>query len=380
MTTHSKVGATIAAPTTIAQVQDAIRSVPRLLVHGSQTKPALATSVEASPLDLRGLNGILEYDPGEYTFTALAGTPLTDLVDALAAHGQALPFDPPLVAAGATLGGTIAAGLSGSGRYRYGGLRDFIVGVRVVDGTGRLVRGGGKVVKNAAGFDLPKLMVGSAGRLAVIVEASFKVFPAPQTWSGVRAVYASLTDALAALQRLRAEPGDLEILDLIRDAHGTITVIALIAGIAGALPGRTAALQKRLGAGELLDATECAAYRHSMTEFQWATGDRTLVKLATTLTGLAQLDAGLAELGATRRYTVGGNLAWVALPGHLAPLDALLRQQQISGVVLRASTSESDPADPFIGRSIASPFLARVRQALDPTRRFPDLPGCGPSE
>src|SRR4029450_4463398 len=89
---------------------------------------------------------------------------------ALAARGQSLRCDPFLLDAGATLGGTVAAGLSGPGRFRYGGLRDFILGVRFVDGLGRLMHMGGKVVKNAAGFDLPKFLVGSLGRFGVLAE------------------------------------------------------------------------------------------------------------------------------------------------------------------------------------------------------------------
>ena len=129
-------------------------------------------------LDLSRLSGVLEYEPGEFTFTALAGTPLASVDSLLAEHGQYLPFDPPLAERGATLGGTVAAGLSGPGRYRYGGVRDFILGVRFVDGAGALVRGGGKVVKNAAGFDLPKLMVGSLGQLGVLVELTLQSLPA----------------------------------------------------------------------------------------------------------------------------------------------------------------------------------------------------------
>src|SRR5439155_368623 len=128
---------------------------------------------------LSRLSGIVEYEPSEFTFTALAGTPLKAIIAALAERGQYLPFDPPLADAGATLGGTIAAGLSGPGRVRFGGLRDFILGVRFVDGEGRILRMGGKVVKNAAGFDLPKFFVGSAGRFGVLAEITFKVFPRP---------------------------------------------------------------------------------------------------------------------------------------------------------------------------------------------------------
>ena len=85
---------------------------------------------------------------------------MSEIAQTLAEHDQYLPFDPPLAGAGATIGGVIASGVSGAGALRHGGIRDFVIGVRLVDGTGRVVGGGGRVVKNAAGFDFPKLMVG----------------------------------------------------------------------------------------------------------------------------------------------------------------------------------------------------------------------------
>ena len=104
-----------------------------------------------------------------------------------------------LAAEGATLGGTVAAGLSGPGRWRFGGLRDFILGVQFVDGEGRLLRLGGKVVKNAAGFDLPKFFVGSAGRFGVLAEMTFKVFPRP---AATRTLRLPAKDAVAQAQML----------------------------------------------------------------------------------------------------------------------------------------------------------------------------------
>src|SRR5690606_20183646 len=125
MKTTSPTTATVHTPATVSDVQDLVATLPKLLPHGSQTKPPLLNAgagEEVTRLDMTQLAGILEYDPGEYTFTAYAGTRLKEIAAALAEHGQYMPFDPPLVDAGATLGGTIAAGLSGSGRYRYGGL------------------------------------------------------------------------------------------------------------------------------------------------------------------------------------------------------------------------------------------------------------------
>src|SRR4051812_30769686 len=150
-------------PATPEELSEAVRSMPQVLTVGAGTKPRLSAVGAVPKLSTQKLSGIVEYEPDEFTFTALAGTPVREIAASLAERGQYLPFDPMLLDSGATLGGTVAAGFSGPGRFRYGGLRDFILGVRFVDGMGRLLRLGGKVVKNAAGFDVPKFMVGSLG-------------------------------------------------------------------------------------------------------------------------------------------------------------------------------------------------------------------------
>lgn len=123
---------------------DAVASSARVLPVAGGTKPALSTAPHGVvALDVGGLRGIVDYDPAELTLTARASTPLSEIAAVLARHGQYLPFDPPLAAAGATLGGTVAAGVGGPGAYRYGGVRDFVLGVRFVDGAGRLARAGG---------------------------------------------------------------------------------------------------------------------------------------------------------------------------------------------------------------------------------------------
>ena len=154
-------------PASAAEVAETVRGAELVVPRGGGTKPALWSVDGADVLDVLALNGITEYLPSEYTVTALAGTPLADVEARLAAEGQYLPFDPLLVDAGSTVGGAVAAGANGPGRLRYGGLRDFLLAVTFVDGRGEIVRGGARVVKNAAGFDLPKLMVGSLGRLGV---------------------------------------------------------------------------------------------------------------------------------------------------------------------------------------------------------------------
>jgi glycolate oxidase FAD binding subunit len=272
----------------------------------------------------------------------------------LAEHRQYLPFDPPLLDAGATLGGTVAAGLSGSCSHRHGGVRDFVVGVRFLDGAGRLVGGGGKVVKNAAGFDLSKLMVGSLGRLGVLVQLSLKVFPLPPAWATLRVLVDDLEDAVAAIGRLATSPFELEALDL----EPPRTLYLRLSG--AALDERLDALARFLGrpVGRVEDD---AGHWHAARELTWAPRGASLAKVALTPRRLCELDALLGAL--PRRYSRGGNLAWIAAP--LADLDALLAERGLSGVALRGAG-----AGPLLGVRTGGAFAARVRRALDPDGRF----------
>jgi len=130
-------------------------------------------------LDMTGLNRILAHEPGDLTVTVEAGATLADVQATLARAGQFLPLDPPHQSAGATVGGVLATNACGPLRQGYGRARDWLIGITVADGEGRLIRGGGKVVKNVTGYDLPKLHIGALGGLGVLVEATFKVAPRP---------------------------------------------------------------------------------------------------------------------------------------------------------------------------------------------------------
>lgn len=351
----------------VEDVQRLVNASPKLLPHGAKTKPVLLSTPEAvTLLDMTAISGLLEYDPGEYTFTAYAGTRIRDIAATLATHGQYLPFDPPLVEDGATLGGTIAAGLSGSNRYRFGGLRDFILGVTLVDGQGRVVRGGGKVVKNAAGFDLPKLMVGSMGRLGILISASFKVFPAPPATATLRAILPDLRDALTAMARLMGGPYDLEALDLLPQSDGTTHLLVRIGGPANVLPARLERLAAQVGTGEAIadDLDLWAGLR----EFTWVDQRHQLVKVATTPQSLPILDRALHAANAARHYAVGGNLAWIGWPHDPAALHKLLTEQGARGLILRGNAEQA-----LVGLPLHNAFQARLRAALDPHQRFVDF-------
>ena len=361
----------------IHMLQEVVRGHERVMPRGGGSKNALvAAPSDATILDMRALSGILEYQPGEYTFTALAGTPITQVEDALAENGQYLPFAPPFVAQGATLGGTIAAGLSGSARQRYGGVRDFLIGTRFVDGLGQLVRGGGRVVKNAAGFDLPKLMVGSLGRLGILAEVSFKVFPRPHAYATLRLDFSTLVDAVDALQRLATAPYDVEALDLaFGSAPSDASLYVRIGGLEKILTARLERLQRFIGTGRILTSRDETAFWDNSRSFAWIPPKTTLVKVPLTSGKIAQIEATLNDTGALRRYCAGGNLAWIAWPNALTELDALLRKLNLAGLVLLANGhdngSESDRRSAQrIGARTGDLLAARIKSALDPNEKF----------
>lgn len=352
------------APATIAELQAIVRDHARVLPRGAGTKTALATASNgATPLIMTGLSGVIEYQPAEFTFTALAGTRVAEAAAVLAQHGQYLPCDPLLTDVGATLGGTVAAGANGPGRYRYGGLRDFILGVRYVDGEGRLISAGGKVVKNAAGFDLPKLMVGSLGQFGVLVELTFKVFPRPETYATLRLDCPSLATSVAALLKLTAVPLDLDSVDLTPGDRGA-TLWVRLAGLADALPARLKRLHALLGDGIPLDAAEEALFWRTARELAWVPNGWSLVKVPLTPKKIVALDQSLMP-NAIRRYSVAGQVAWIATPDP-AGLDDILTRNGLSGLVLIGP-----PGKVRLGVHPGEPFERRVKQALDPLNRFP---------
>ena len=162
----------------IDQVAAARGSKAPLEICGGGTKRFYGEAPAGAPLDVRPLSGITSYEPTELVVTARAGTPLRDLEAALAEHGQCLPFEPPRFAAGGTVGGMVAAGLSGPARASVGSVRDHVLGVTLLNGRGEILTFGGQVTKNVAGYDVSRLMVGSLGILGVICEVSLKVLPA----------------------------------------------------------------------------------------------------------------------------------------------------------------------------------------------------------
>ena len=150
-----------------------------LAVAGGGTKEFLGRITQAERFDVSGHRGIVSYEPTELVLSARGGTPLAEVTAALAERGQMLAFEPPSFGEGATIGGTIATGLSGPARPYAGAARDFVLGTRVLNGRGEVLRFGGEVMKNVAGYDVSRLMTGACGTLGVLLDVSLKVLPRP---------------------------------------------------------------------------------------------------------------------------------------------------------------------------------------------------------
>jgi glycolate oxidase FAD binding subunit len=157
-----------------------------LRIRGGGTKDWYGQNLQGEILDTRGHSGIVAYDPTELVITARSGTPLAEIDAALAAENQMLAFEPPYFGNDATIGGSVAAGLSGPRRQAVGAVRDFVLGAVLMDGKGDVLHFGGQVMKNVAGYDVSRLLAGSMGTLGLILEVSLKVLPRPLAETSVR--------------------------------------------------------------------------------------------------------------------------------------------------------------------------------------------------
>jgi glycolate dehydrogenase FAD-binding subunit len=186
-------------------VMDAHRARRPLRLCGAGTKDFYGESCEGAPLDLTGYRGVVEYEPSELVLTARCGTPLSEIEARLAAERQFLAFEPPLLGGDPTIGGVIAAGLSGPRRAHAGAARDFVLGAVLLAVDGEVLHFGGRVMKNVAGFDVSRLLCGSLGILGPILEVSLKVMPLPREEQTLR-FELSETEALSAFNRWAGQP------------------------------------------------------------------------------------------------------------------------------------------------------------------------------
>jgi len=359
-------------PTSVEEVVAGVRQYNRIQIVGAATKAALAAPwCDAVRMEMTCLSGVVDHQPSEFLITALAGTSIAELQTTLDAHGQYFPFDPPFVSAGATIGGTLAAGLSGPGRMRYGGIRDFVMGIRFVDGTGSVVSGGGRVVKNAAGYDLPKLMVGSCGYLGPIVELTLKIFPRPAREASLRIQAGDFAAAVKLQSVLARSPIELTALDLLPSG----TLLVRISGDESAVVKsceRVAAIaREQIGSAKMERCDDDDSVWQPLLDASWLEAGDRLVRVALPPVKLVALEQSLEETLVPRRYSVAGNLAWIRWPAArpLAQLDELLRFHSLGGTVLIGQASHYR-----LGVRGNASVINRIKTALDPQGKFVGAP------
>ncbi|MEK8089411.1 glycolate oxidase subunit GlcE [Thermithiobacillus plumbiphilus] len=187
------------------QVRDACAEGRALRIQGGGSKAFYGREIRGEPLDMSGHRGLVHYQSSELVVSARAGTPLAEIEALLAQRNQFLPFEPPHFGVNATLGGAIATGLSGPRRPYAGSARDFVLGVKILNGKGEVLKFGGEVMKNVAGFDVSRLMAGSLGTLGVLLEVSLKVLPRP-TLEETRVFHCAPLDAIQRMSRWAGQP------------------------------------------------------------------------------------------------------------------------------------------------------------------------------
>lgn len=222
-----------------------------LQIRGGGSKDFYGEPPQGAVLDTRGLAGVTSYEPSELVVTVRAGTPLAELEALLAGQGQCLPFEPPHFGASATVGGMVAAGLAGPARASVGSARDYVLGLTMVNGRGELLTFGGQVMKNVAGYDVSRLMVGALGTLGLIVEVSLKVLPLAPAEATLKFALPQAA-ALARLNVWGGQPLPLNASCWLEDA-GVGTLYLRLRGAVAAVDAACRAL-----GGERLDNAQAA--------------------------------------------------------------------------------------------------------------------------
>mgnify|MGYP001179612250 FL=1 len=340
-----------------------------LHIRGGGSKDFHGPLSQGERLDTRDWNGIVSHEPTELVVTVRAGTPLAELEAVLAEKNQCLPFEPPHFGPGATVGGMVAAGLSGPARASVGAVRDYVLGLQLINGRAEHLVFGGQVMKNVAGYDLSRLMVGAWGTLGVLTEVSLKVLPVAPAEATLRFELGQ-TEALRRLHAWGGQPLPLNASCWVHDA-GVDTLYVRLRGAVAAVE----AACRSMG-GERQDNARVAA--------DWAAcRDQTLPWF--TAGPSAGLDLWRLSLPATTPVLAlpggvapplvewHGALRWVqAAPVHAQALHDAARQAGGSASLFRAHSADAASVaasfDPLPAGLQA--IHERLRQSFDPAGIF----------
>ena len=342
-------------------------------IRGSGTKSYLgdvgATDIE---LGTERVAGVIDHVPADLTVTVGAGTRMADLKVALEKAGQFIPLDPPH-ADGATVGGLIAANSNGFWRVRYGGVRDLLIGTRTALADGTVARAGGRVVKNVAGYDLDKLLVGSLGTLGVIVEATFKVLPLPETSDGLVARFDRPAEAFAVAHAIVRAAARVEACVVERTVEGWC--VAVQARGSGPTVMRAMSDVRREVAARHGDAAELADAIDRMRELPARATDGALVKVSLPVAASAAFaeNAERLESFAALAVDAASGVARVHLANEddavIRDAEALLLAARMvggSGRVERRAEQLHSRLSTWPNRPNGDFLMRRVKEAFDP--------------
>ena len=366
------------------QILEAAKTKTPLSIEGGGTKTWYGNNNQFAKLSTKNYSGILDYQPEELVITACAGTPLREIEQVLAEKNQMLAFEPPHFGEQATLGGAIAAGLAGPARISVGNLRDFVLGARIMDGKGQDLSFGGKVMKNVAGYDVSRLMPGSLGTLALILEASVKVLPKPAASTSIRCQITQAA-ALQSLNKSAGQPLPLSASCWIganqADSFGELTI--RMAGAEAAVYAAKVSLCSSLNAKEL-DSQEAETFWTQLREQQLPAfinlqADETLYRLALPA-ACGPLDLGnVGNISSEIILEWHGQERWIKGPSDDATFAALKQLANAhSGHAMRfrqgAKVNPANQRFTLLSEQTHSqalePIQARLRASFDPSGVF----------
>ena len=369
----------VLAPSDEAQLAETVTEAASartpLEIQGGGTRSGIGRPVQAErTLSTANLSGITVYEPGALTIVVKAGTPMAEVEQALASEGQMLGFEPPdhralLGTEGTpTIGGAVAIAASGPRRIQKGACRDFMLGVRFVDGQGQVVNNGGRVMKNVTGLDLVKPMAGQFGTLGVLSEISFKVLPSPKAVATLS--FGGLTDgaAVQAMSDALGSPFDVAGAAHLPDTPDGPTTLIRLEGLEKSVAYRTTELTKHLavhGAPVIDPALDAWASVRDVRPFANEPGAvwRVSLKPSDGPVLTANLKAKLNLHGAF--YDWGGGLVWLLVPDEADASASAIRSEtaMLGGhaTLVRASTTTRAAVDVF--EPEAAP-LARISTGL----------------
>ncbi len=349
-----------------AQIRDA-RTPLRLTGHGS--KDFYGGPLQGEPLSTLALNGVTAYEPSELYISVLAGTPIADVEALLAQQRQRFAFEPPRFGGKGTIGGMVAAGLSGPARAALGSVRDHLLGAVLINGKGELLSFGGTVMKNVAGFDVSRVLAGSMGQLGLITELTLKVLPLPAATATLR-FDLDQSAALMALNRWGGEPLPI--------AASAWWDGALVLRLAGAVAAVEAACAK-LG-GDVIPADLAAGFWTGLRDH----ADEFFVGAERAVAGGARLwrlslpsTTPALKLHGEQLIEWGGAQRWV-----VTPLEPAAVREAASAVGGHATLFRAQDKSPGAFAPLSAPLAAihrRLKASFDPNgvfnpgRLYPDL-------